>query len=95
MYIGVFNTLNHNWCCSIKILTPTDVKWVVGQIVYTVTIVTEIIVCKIRAKATFGDGNKAMINIWSDGDTYVVMVNSILHHLILMAITNEGLVFLL
>ena len=67
----------------------------VGQDIYTVTIETEIIVCKIQAKVTFGDGNKAMINIWSDGNTYVVMVNGILHHLILMAITNEGLVFLL
>ena len=67
----------------------------VGQDVYTVTIVTKIIVCKIRAKATFGDGNMAMINIWSDGDVYVVMVNGILHHVILMAITNEGLMFLL
>ena len=90
-----FNTLNYNWYCSIKILTPCDVKWVVGQDVYTVTIETEIIVYKIRVKATFGDGNMAMINIWSDGNTYVVMVNGILHLLILMAITNEGLVFLL
>ena len=64
----------------------------VGQDVYTVTIETEIIVCKIQAKTTFGDGNMAMINIWSDsnmaminiwsdGNTYVVMVNGILHHL--------------
>ena len=89
-----FNTLNHNWCSSGKILTPCDVKWVVGQDVYTVIIATEIIVCKIQAKATFGDGNMAIINIiWSDSDTYVVMVNGILHHHILMDITNEGLVF--
>ena len=65
----------------------------VGQDVYTVTIETEITVCKMRAKVTFGDGNMAMINIWSDGDTYMVMVNGILHHLILMAITNKGLCF--
>ena len=58
-----FNTLNHNWFCSIKILTPCDVKWVIGQDVYTVTIETEIIVCKIRAKMTFDDGNMALINI--------------------------------
>ena len=40
-----FNTLNHNWHCSIRILIPCDVKWVVGQDVYTIAIETEITVC--------------------------------------------------
>ena len=67
---------------------------VVEQDVYTVTIVTKIIVCKIQVKVSFGDGNKAIINIWSHGNTYAVTINGILYHLIQMAITNEGLVFL-
>ena len=66
----------------------------VGQDVYIVTIVTEIIVCKIRVKTLFSDDNRAMINIWSDGNTYVLTINGNLHHLVLTAITNEGLMFL-
>ena len=53
-------------------------------------LVTKIIVCKLGENMLFGDGIKAMINIWSDDYMYVLMTNGILYHLILMAITNKG-----
>ena len=51
---------------------------------------TKIIVCKLGENTRFGDGIKAMVNIWSGDNMYTLMINSILHDLILMAITNEG-----
>ena len=49
MFKSCFDTLNYNQCCLVKNLTSGNVRWVVRQYAYIVSIVTEIeiIVCEL------------------------------------------------